>query len=108
MFLSFKTIEYALHIEEGVIPGGETPFFVHHATAGLALFFSLYYLTTGAHAFHVIVGLTVIAVLFTRVRDRPPGERIAHQVELGALYWHLVDVIWIFLWPLYYLTGGSR
>ena len=94
-FLGFKTFEYAVHLSEGASPG-------------VSLFLSLYYLTTGAHAFHVIVGLTVIAVLIVKVRRRPFEQKTADDVELGALYWHLVDVIWIFLWPLYYLTGGAR
>jgi cytochrome c oxidase subunit III len=42
------------------------------------------------------------------VKRHAPSPRLAHQVELGALYWHLVDVIWIFLWPLYYLVGGTH
>jgi cytochrome c oxidase subunit III len=59
-FLGFKTYEYATHLAEGAGPGGESLFFVAHDTRGLPLFFSLYYLTTGAHAFHVIVGLIVL------------------------------------------------
>jgi cytochrome c oxidase subunit 3 len=105
-FLGFKSYEYAQHLLEGAGPGGETHFFAAHPTPGLPLFFSLYYLTTGAHAVHVIVGLIVICVLMTKVFRRVLEPRLSHHVELGALYWHLVDVIWIFLWPLYYLTGG--
>jgi cytochrome c oxidase subunit 3 len=108
LFLVFKTIEYGMHLREGAAPGGDTLFFVVHDTPGLPMFYSLYYLTTGAHAFHVIVGMTVLAVFLMKVLRQPPSPRLAHQVELGALYWHLVDVIWIFLWPLYYLTGGAH
>jgi cytochrome c oxidase subunit 3 len=107
VFLGFKSFEYAEHLAEGAGPGGDTLFYVVHDTRGLPVFFSLYYLTTGAHAFHVIVGLIVIGVLLAKVVRQPPNPRLSHQVELGALYWHLVDVIWIFLWPLYYLTDGG-
>jgi len=86
-FLGLKTYEYADHLAEGIAPG-------------VNVFYSLYYVTTGAHAIHVIIGLIVIAVLFWKAEHA--------RVELGALYWHLVDVIWIFLWPLYYLTDGGR
>src|SRR5688500_8566581 len=107
-FLRFKTYEHATHLAAGAAPGGATLFFVAHDTRALPLFFSLYYLTTGAHAVHVVVGLIVLGVLLVKVKRRDPSPRIAHQVELGALYWHLVDVIWIFLWPLYYPVGGAH
>jgi cytochrome c oxidase subunit III len=100
IFLGFKTYEYSVHLAEGVAPGGDTIFFAIHDTPGLPLFFSLYYLTTGAHAVHVVIGLLVLGALMFEVQPR--------RIELGALYWHLVDVIWIFVWPLYYLIGGHH
>ena len=60
---------------------------------------------TGLHAAHVIAGLAVLGVLaFQRARHRRPAPRLV-TLELGVLYWHLVDVVWIFLWPLLYLAG---
>ena len=66
------------------------------------MFFTLYFLMTGLHGLHVIAGMAILAVLALRLR-RP--HRCGIGLELGGLYWHLVDVIWIFLWPLLYLTG---
>lgn len=113
-FLVLKAVEYGVHMGEGAVPGGGTAFYLEHspgktawAVDALPFFFGLYYLMTGAHALHVIVGLGVLGWLFFEVRRVSPSPLLEVRVELGALYWHLVDVIWIFLWPLFYLTGGG-
>jgi cytochrome c oxidase subunit 3 len=59
---------------------------------------------TGLHALHVTVGLTVLGVMLVGIMRGKLGAANAHRLELGAIYWHLVDVIWIFLWPLFYLA----
>jgi cytochrome c oxidase subunit 3 len=91
-FLILKGIEYAQHLSEGIAPGGWYAFAALPAR-GHALYFTLYYLLTGLHALHVIAGMIVLAWVARR----------ADRLELGALYWHLVDLVWIFLWPLLYL-----
>lgn len=104
VFLGIKTIEYSRHIAAGLLPGS------HYASAelparGAGLFFTLYYLMTGLHGLHVIGGMTALAFVGRRVSR---GDvRVEHPVllENAALYWHLVDAVWIFLWPLLYLTG---
>jgi cytochrome c oxidase subunit 3 len=104
VFLCVKAFEYRGHFEHGILPGA------HYAFAelpgyGARLFFTLYYFMTGLHALHVIGGMTALAILARRVaRGR---LRRAHPVALenAALYWHLVDAVWIFLWPLLYLGG---
>lgn len=105
-FLGLKLYEYASHFSEGIIPGGRTPFFAEHPTPGLPAFFTLYYLMTGAHALHVTIGLAVIIGLMIKIGRARRVAAAAHPLEVGALYWHLIDVIWIFLWPLFYLVGG--
>jgi cytochrome c oxidase subunit 3 len=72
------------------------------------MFFTLYFCMTGLHAIHVVVGTAVLAFLLTKVLRRQIGERAPHPLAIGAIYWHLVDVIWIFLWPLFYLIPGSN
>ena len=102
LFLILKGIEYAQHLREGIAPG-----VMHHhepfAGAGTTLFFTLYYTMTGLHALHVIVGMSLLTWLGVGCAMRAYSPARYTHVELGALYWHLVDVIWIFLWPMLYL-----
>lgn len=90
-FLVLKLVEWGIHLHDGIAPGTAG----HLPRRGTALFFSLYYLMTGLHAAHVIAGLALV----TWVRMRPR----VHTMELVGLYWHFVDAIWVFLWPLFYL-----
>lgn len=103
VFLAIKSYEYVHHLSEGAGPAGRGALYLEHPVPGLASYFNLYWLTTGLHAFHVLVGMSVLAVLGIAVARRRFGAAHAHRLEMGALYWHLVDVVWIFLWPLYYL-----
>jgi cytochrome c oxidase subunit 3 len=100
LFLVIKIVEYSLHRSEGIGPGGHGHFFAEHTDPGLPPFWTLYYTTTGLHAVHVFVGATVLSVILLSGLD----ERTAYRLECGAAYWHLVDLFWIFLWPLYYLA----
>jgi cytochrome c oxidase subunit 3 len=102
VFLVLKAIEYAGHLADGLAPGSHYAFAALPAH-GVALYVTLYYLLTGLHALHVLGGLGMLAWLTWRARrgDFTPGAHIA--LELGALYWHLIDLVWIFLWPLLYL-----
>lgn len=106
-FLGLKLAEYIAHFQEGIYPGGRGAFFQTHDERGLVMFFTLYYLTTGAHAFHVIVGLGVLLAMAWKVYRQRIGPNTAHVLETGTMYWHLVDIVWLVLWPLFYLTGGG-
>lgn len=106
-FLGVKGAEYAVHFREGIFPGGAGAFFAEHPEPGYPIFFTLYYGMTGVHALHVIVGIGLLAWTAAWARRRGPGRPAAHRAELVALYWHFVDLIWIFLWPLFYLLGRS-
>ena len=99
VFLVLKLTEYAQHFRESIFPGGAGHFFVLHPAPGLALFWSLYFISTGLHAVHVCVGLTA-----RRVAQGHITSSHWHSLHNAALYWHLIDLVWIFLWPLYYLT----
>jgi cytochrome c oxidase subunit 3 len=101
-FLALKAIEYTLHIRDGIVPG--------HLRAGAPLsgrgadlFFTLYYFMTGLHALHVIVGLGIIGWLAWRTRRLAFDAEYHTPLELGGMYWHFVDIIWLFLWPIFYL-----
>ena len=103
-FLVLKGLEYGQHIAEGILPGAAYRF-AELPQHGANLFFSLYYAMTGLHALHVIGGMSALTVLTVlAARGRFVARRLT-VLELGVLYWHLVDVIWIFLWPLMYLQG---
>ena len=68
-------------------------------------FLGLYFCMTGLHGLHVIVGMAVMIWVICKARKNRFSERYYTPVELGALYWHLVDLIWIYLFPLLYLVG---
>ncbi|MFQ5653383.1 MAG: cytochrome c oxidase subunit 3 family protein [Planctomycetota bacterium] len=67
------------------------------------IFFSIYFMMTGLHGIHVLAGMAIIAWLFFRARKGHFGREYFTPVDLGGLYWHLVDLIWIYLFPLLYL-----
>ena len=103
LFLVFKSIEYRHHFAEGIVPG-EGYASAALPSFGAHMFFNLYYTMTGLHALHVIAGMVILGWLIVRVRRRRATREHHPELELGGLYWHLVDVVWIFLWPLLYLT----
>jgi cytochrome c oxidase subunit 3 len=101
-FLVIKGFEYAHKFEVGELPGK----WYHDAeitAPGASLYFTIYFLATGLHAFHVIVGASVLAFILKGVLKGKYGPKNYVAVELGGLYWHLVDLVWIFLFPLLYL-----
>jgi cytochrome c oxidase subunit 3 len=101
-FLAVKSIEYSHKFEEGALPGK----FYHYAEVtgpGANLFYTIYFLATGLHAFHVIVGMSILIWVLVRVLKGHFSPQYYVPVELGGLYWHLVDLVWIFLFPLLYL-----
>jgi cytochrome c oxidase subunit 3 len=104
VFLGIKGFEYAHKIEQGLFPGGD--FIYPGEQAHLArLFFSLYFTITGLHAAHMVIGLLIMAFLaFLGWRGRFTAANFA-PVDLLGLYWHFVDVVWIFVFPLFYLIS---
>jgi len=102
-FLGLKTLEYTHHFAEGIKPGAA---YANEALPGPGprMFFTLYYAMTGLHALHVIAGLIVVACMLIGVRRLRINAARPTLLEIGGLYWHLVDIVWIFLWPLLYLT----
>jgi len=103
-FLTIKVVEYLHHFHDGIHPGGQGTFFVAHTTAGLPAFWTLYFLMTGLHALHILAGMTVLGSTLLGMRGGQITSNAPQRMEVAAVYWHLVDVIWIFLWPLLYLA----
>ncbi len=102
-FLGLKAVEYTHHFHVGELPGRYLSS-EEVRGAGASIFFSLYFLITGLHGIHVIVGMTVLAVIGWRAHRGAYTAEYNVPVELGGLYWHLVDLIWIFVFPLIYLV----
>ena len=102
LFLVNKYIEWSAEISAGNYPGSTALDAKGH---GQIIFYGLYYTMTGLHALHVVVGMTIIAVMcsFT-VKDVINKDNYV-RLEAAGLYWHLVDIIWIFLFPLFYLIN---
>lgn len=103
LFLGFKAYEYHQKFSEHLVPG----FDFHPAGGAVAptqLFFVLYFALTGLHAIHLLIGLGVMAWLFRRARAPRPADAMVAPVEITGLYWHFVDCVWVFLYPLLYLV----
>jgi cytochrome c oxidase subunit 3 len=104
VFVGIKIVEYSHKFEDHLIPG--IKFIYAGPNAGhVQLFFLLYFIMTGIHALHMVIGVGVLTALLIRAsRGRFSPEYYA-PVELTGLYWHFVDIVWIFLFPLLYLIG---
>jgi cytochrome c oxidase subunit 3 len=102
-FLALKAVEYSHHFHEGQLPGRYYSFQELQAP-GASLFFALYFLITGLHGVHVVVGMTILAVVGVKAARGKYSAQYHTPVELAGLYWHLVDLIWIFVFPLIYLV----
>src|SRR5215471_11532767 len=136
VFLGVKAIEYTKKYEEHHIPGGifgtfdpinnydptgkeknirdelvergTTPEAAVQVANQTVIFFSFYFAMTGLHALHMIIGLILMTWLLMRVSRREFGPAYYTPVELGGLYWHFVDIVWIYLFPLLYLINRTH
>jgi cytochrome c oxidase subunit III len=100
IFLVIKYFEWSAKIHHGIYPGSPKLVAGH---PGESVFFGLYYISTGLHGVHVVIGAGLLAWITARVKSGSldAGNNIA--LENATLYWHLVDLVWIFIFPLYYL-----
>jgi len=104
VFLGIKFFEYYSKFEEHLVPGSSFKF--EESLAGHAeIFFSFYFAMTGMHAVHMIIGIGLLTVLIFKARRGRFSAAYYTPVELTGLYWHFVDIVWIFLFPLLYLLG---
>ncbi len=101
-FMGIKYIEYTHKFHEHLFPG---KFFAHETVVdNLALYFSLYFSMTGLHGIHVLIGMGLITWVLIRARRNEFNSNYYTPVECVALFWHLVDLVWIYLFPLLYLV----
>jgi cytochrome c oxidase subunit III len=100
VFLVNKYFEWSHKISLGLYP--QSPDLLNKPP-GEILYFGLYYVMTGLHALHVIIGMVVLSVMWVFLAKGKINQHSYVRLEAGGLYWHLVDIIWIFLFPLFYL-----
>jgi cytochrome c oxidase subunit 3 len=99
-FLVNKYFEWGDHIRKGFYPDSPELLAMSH---GKILFFGLYYVMTGIHALHVIIGISVIAFMLVLTSRNRVSSSDYIKLENTGLFWHIVDIIWIYLFPLFYL-----
>jgi len=102
VFLINKYVEWGAKFDHGLYPGSPL---MKYLDRGHLLYFSLYFFMTGLHALHIIVGMVLLTICLFKVRSGNVNSKSYIHLENGALYWHLVDLIWIFLFPLMYLIN---
>jgi cytochrome c oxidase subunit 3 len=106
-FLGIKAVEYTNHWNAGEVPGLNW----HPSELGnadprhVAIFFSLYFCMTGMHALHMVIGIGLLTWLLIRAQKGDFTSEYNSPVEMTGLYWHFVDVVWIYLFPLLYLVS---
>ena len=106
VFLGVKAIEYADHVHHGLLPGAHFTY-VHEANPALTqtiqLYMIFYFGMTGMHALHMVIGAGLLIYFIWRARRGDFSAEYYGPVEVMGLYWHFVDIVWIFLFPLLYL-----
>ena len=99
-FLAVKGLEYSDDLKEHLWPG---PHFKPELSPQAQIFWVLYWIMTGVHALHVTVGVGLLSTMAWMTSRRKFSDAYYTPVEMSGLYWHFVDIIWIFLYPLLYL-----
>jgi cytochrome c oxidase subunit 3 len=104
VFLGIKAVEYYHKFVEHHVPGPSFQFereYFRHAQ----IFFSLYFIMTGLHALHMVVGFGIMLFMLWWAWNGTVTAEYYSPIEISGLYWHFVDIVWIFLFPLLYLIG---
>ena len=103
-FLVIKYFEYSHKIHLGQLPG---KYYTYTGIPGTNphIFFGIYFGMTGLHGLHIIIGMIVLAMMLVKTIKGKFSAEYYTPVEMTGLYWHLVDLIWIYLFPLLYLIG---
>jgi cytochrome c oxidase subunit 3 len=105
VFLVIKYFEYSHKIHDGLLPGAAFTAEGFKTGNDAGIFFAVYFMMTGVHGVHVVVGIGLIAWVLVRAAKGQFSSRYYAPVEGVGLYWHLVDLIWIYLFPLLYLVS---
>jgi cytochrome c oxidase subunit 3 len=108
IFLGIKVIEYADKFKHNLVPGPNFHFEDPAYQQTAQIYYSLYFSLTGLHASHMIIGIIIMAVIARMAAKGEFNQQWYTPVEIMGLYWHFVDLVWIFLFPLLYLIGGAH
>lgn len=109
VFLVIKGIEYHAKWVENLVPFVGWSFApTGELRGGLKSFFNLYFIMTGLHAVHLLIGIVLLAGLIAWTWKTVPFERCGITVHNVGLYWHLIDLVWVYLFPLFYLVGTVK
>jgi cytochrome c oxidase subunit 3 len=100
LFMMNKYFEWSHKFDFNLYPGSEV---LKNLPRGELLFFGLYYMMTGLHAVHVLIGMILLSINLVKIKTGVVNQEHYLHLENSGLYWHLVDLIWIFLFPLLYL-----
>jgi cytochrome c oxidase subunit 3 len=106
LFLVLKGVEYRLEYNEHLVPGYFFSFRGPNATSAW-LFYSFYFVATGVHALHVAIGIVVLIVIALKSRRGVYSDRYHAPATVAGLYWHFIDLVWVFLFALIYLPGRA-
>ena len=101
IFLINKYFEWGTKIHHGIYPNSQT---LVNGEPGLNIFFGLYYVITGLHGLHVMIGMMLLSISLVLVLAGKIDSSRFSMLDNSGLYWHLVDLIWIFVFPLFYLV----
>ena len=102
-FIVIKGFEYKEDFDKHLVPGAAFAL----PQSGAQLFYGFYWLVTGVHAIHLSIGIALVSRLIWVLYRRELPAKDNPEIEVTALYWHLVDIVWIFLYPLIYLPGRA-
>ncbi len=104
LFLGIKFTEYYMHYKDHKVPGF---WFEEHSgdAPKIQMFFVFYFVMTGLHALHMTIGLVVLSVLLFRTFIGSITAEYHTPIEVGGLYWHFIDIVWIFLYAIFYIPG---
>ncbi len=100
LFLVIKYIEWSAKIGHGLYPGASE---IMSQSQGIIIFYSLYFVTTGLHGLHVLIGIIVLSSMMRLSMQNKINSSDFIKLENSGLYWHFVDIVWIYLFPLLYL-----
>jgi cytochrome c oxidase subunit 3 len=104
IFLAIKFTEYYLHYQDHKVPGFWFEYSGAHA-AKVQMFFVFYFIMTGLHALHMTIGLGILSVLLFRTAIGTFSANYHTAIDLGGLYWHFIDIVWVFLYAIFYIPG---